>query len=108
VKISLRKMEIKGKMEEAVIRPSLEALLPVLNGCAQASLPALGKLPTEATLTFTITADGKVTLAAVQQAASLPEALVKCLCDTVTGVTFTNTSGQEAKVTVHLALEAGK
>jgi Ca-activated chloride channel family protein len=108
VKISLRKIDIQGKMGEAVIRPSLEALLPVLSGCAQASLSALGKLPIEATLTFTITADGKVTLAAVQQAASLPEALVKCLCDTVTGVTFTNNSGQEAKVLVQLVLDPVK
>jgi Ca-activated chloride channel family protein len=106
VKISIQVVEVKGRLDQKAIKEALEADLPKLTACCQATLKTGIKLPAAVTLAFNVGAGGKVSGLVLPKLPLGYEALTKCLSQAVQNITFPDPGKKTAAVTVKLLLEA--
>jgi len=106
VKVSIQVVQVKGGLNQKVIKEALEAELPRLTACCQEALKNGVKLPAAVTLTFDIGAGGKVSGPVLPKLPLGYEALTKCLSQAVQNIKFPDPGKKAVKATVKLLLEA--
>ena len=105
VKVSIQVEQVKGPLNQKAIKEALEADLPKLTSCCQATLKTGIKLPAAVTLTFKIGKGGKVSGPVLPKLPLGYEALTKCLSQVIEDITFPDPGKKTAAVTVKLVLE---
>ncbi|MEW6657757.1 MAG: VIT domain-containing protein [Thermodesulfobacteriota bacterium] len=106
VKVSIQVVQVKGGLNQKAIKEALEAELPRLTACCQEALKNGVKLPAAVTLTFNISAGGKVSGPVLPKLPLGYEALTKCLSQAVQSIKFPDPGKKAVKATVKLLLEA--
>ena len=102
--LTVKVLQVEGKLETALIQQALKAELPRFEKCYQEAQGKVGKLPATMDLHITISPEGKVTKVQQVGKAHSKTTLAKCLMTAMKETAFPKPSSGQVEVRVQFRL----